>query len=408
MFNVKKFRRQFKTLTDGSQLAYLDNASTTQTPKFVANAIKSSYIYERANVHRGLYKLSQEVTEHYEHVREQVAEFINADKSEIIFNSGATHGLNHLAYSLCQNLKRSDNVVLTEMEHHANIVPWQVMSKRYGFELRFIPVENSYHLSSIIYNSLIDKNTQVVSFTAVSNVLGTINPIREIVDAAHKVDAIAIVDAAQAVAHMKVDVKAWDCDFLVFSAHKMYGPTGVGVLYGKKDRLEALEPFIYGGHMISEVTRDNATWAELPHRLEGGTQNIVGVFGLGATLQFLLTRYEQNFLEEVWKHESELTNYLITQLSLIDGLKIIGPQTNTDRIGVVSFNVGDTHPHDVAEILARYNIAVRAGHHCCMPLMQKLGIPGMVRASLAMYNTNEDVDRLIEGVKKAKEVLYGR
>ncbi|OGH71124.1 MAG: hypothetical protein A3C90_03075 [Candidatus Magasanikbacteria bacterium RIFCSPHIGHO2_02_FULL_51_14] len=411
-------KNDFPIFQSDQSLVYLDNASTTQTPKVVIDAMNTYYVQYRSNVHRGMYPLSQEATERYEQARKTIAESINAEADEAVFTSGATHGLNMLAQSLCGNLKPGDNVVLTRLEHHANLIPWQEMKKRYGFEVRYIECDDvrttndtnpsassgqAIRTTNIDLESargVIDEKTKIVSFAMVSNALGTILPVKELVQMTQKVGAVTVVDAAQTVAHMPIDVKALDCDFLVFSGHKMYGPTGIGVLYGKKERLETLEPFHFGGEMIREVTYERATWAEVPHKFEAGTPNIAGAIGLATAFVYL----SHLRWEEIQKHEEDLKKYLLHHLQ--DVATIVGPQNSLDRLGVVSFLVDDIHPHDVADILGKQGICVRAGHHCAMPLMSYLGIPaGTVRVSLGVYNTREDVDRLVAGIEYVRRVF---
>lgn len=395
---VNDIQRQFIIIRDNPELAYLDNAATTQTVDRVGEAVYKYYTEYRANIHRGLYKFSDEATQGYEESRARVANFIGAEKNEIVFTSGATHGLNILAHGLCAEFGSGDNVVLTEMEHHANTVPWQAMAQKYGFEIRYIPVVD-YKLDLEVAEKLIDTNTKVVSFVAISNTLGTINPIQKIVELSKKVNANSIVDFAQGIAHTPVDVKKLDCDFLVFSGHKMYGPTGIGILYGKHDQLQKLEPLFYGGGMIKEVTTEFATYADAPTKFEGGTPNIAGAIGMEAAVDFL----EDMGWVSIVSHREEVTSYLIAELS--KHARVVGLGDTAERIGVVSFNIDGVHPHDVADILDKHNVAVRAGHHCTMPLMKKIGEVGTVRASVGIYTTKEDVDQLIEAIEKVKEVF---
>lgn len=404
MMNIKS---QFPIFQNHPNLVYLDSAASTQTPQTVLDAMNEYYKNYRSNIHRGLYDLSATATEKYEEARAKVAHFIGAEKNEIIFTSGTTHGLNFLASSLGKNLKKGDNIVLTQLEHHANLVPWQMVAKERGVELRFIELEN-FDVKGESTKNLIDKNTKIVSFSLVSNALGTIILANEIIDEAKKVGATTVVDAAQAMAHMGLDVKVIDCDFLVFSGHKMYGPTGIGVLYGKKEKLEILEPYFYGGDMIREVTYENSTWANIPERFEGGTPNIAGAIGLGAAVDFIQSIGHLHIVD----HEVRLTEKFFPELQKIEGVKIIGLKFGENRIGVISFVVDGVHPHDIAEILNRDQICVRAGHHCCMPLMKLLELPGTVRVSVGIYNTEEDIEKFIEGIKKVKAIFkkneYGR
>lgn len=398
--NTKTIKKQFPLLRRQKKLAYLDSAASTQTPECVLRAMDEYYTAYRANIHRGVYDLSAKATEAYEHARSLVAGFIHAETSEIVFTSGTTHGLNLLAESIGRTLQKGDNVVLTRMEHHANLIPWQQASKRYGFELRFIEIENyELRMKNDALARTIDTHTKVVSVMHVSNTLGTVNPIADIIATAKKVGALTIVDAAQSVAHFPIDVRALDCDALVFSGHKMYGPTGVGVLYAKQALLERVSPFLFGGDMIREVTYSDATWHDAPWKFEAGTPNIAGAIGLGTAVEYIL------FIgfDYITSHEKMLTEYAIGELQKIDGLTIVGPMTN--RIGVISFTIDGIHPHDVATILNEYNVAVRAGHHCTMPLMKLLGIPGTTRVSFGIYNTKADVDQLVKGIHEVIRVF---
>ena len=407
-------KKQFPIFKHHKKLVYLDNAATTQTPQAVIEAMNFYYEQRRANIHRGTYQLSGLATQLYEESRDTVAEFLQAFDKEIIFTSGATHGLNLLAYTLCKDLKPGDNIVLTRMEHHANLVPWQVMSKRYGFQIRYIELEiknqkskikNPYELNFDSAKNSIDINTKIVSFCHISNTLGVINPAKELIALARRVGAITIVDAAQSVAHMPIDVKALDCDFLVFSGHKMYGPTGIGVLFGKKERLEKLDPFFFGGDMIREVRYDGATWADLPWKFEGGTPNIAGAIGLAAAIRFI----EHIGLDTIRAHENELRAYALAQLELLPKVTVVGPgnhlPTSPYRVEeladcpIISFGIEGIHPHDIAQILDHHGVAVRAGHHCTMPLMKYLGAVGTTRLSFGLYNTKKDVDRFMIGMK---------
>lgn len=402
VFNMDylSIKNQFPIFQNHPNLVYLDSAASTQTPQVVLDAMNEYYTNFRSNIHRGLYDLSATATEKYEEARAKVAKFIGADEKEIIFTSGTTHGLNFLASSLGKNLKKGDNIVLTQLEHHANLVPWQMVAKERGLELRFIELEN-FQPSRESAKKLIDKNTKIVSFALVSNTLGTLTFANEIIECAQSVGATTIVDAAQAMAHIGLDVKVLDCDFLVFSGHKMYGPTGIGVVYGKKEKLEMLEPYFYGGDMIREVTFETSTWADIPERFEGGTPNVAGAIGLGAAVDFIGSIGSLNILE----HEVHITERLFEELKKVEGVKIIGPEFGEPRIGVVSFTLDGIHPHDVAEILNRDNIAVRVGHHCCMPLMKLLALPGTIRVSIGVYTTQDDISKLIEGIKKVKKIF---
>ncbi len=405
MNNIKK---EFSIFETNPTLVYLDSAATTQTPRVVVRAMDAYYEKYRANVHRGLYPLSEIATDAYEAARKTVAQFIDVKSNEVIFTGGATHGLNILAYSLCKHLTPQDNVVITEMEHHANFVPWQVMSKRYGFELRFIPVskELDYRLNLDKAKLLIDEHTKIVAFAGVSNVLGSVNPFMELITYAKRVGAQTIVDATQVLAHMPIFAKrmgwgGWGADFIVFSGHKMYGPTGIGVLYGKEESLELIDPLLFGGEMIKEVTFKNTTWANLPHRLEAGTPPIAEAIGLAAGIDFIKNVGWENIIGR----EIETASYLLDALQNIKGVTIYGPKKLEERVGVVSFFIDGVHPHDAADIMGKRNVAVRGGHHCAMPLMSVLQIPGTVRASIGMYTETDDIDRLVDAIGVVQKVF---
>ncbi|MBI2989573.1 MAG: cysteine desulfurase [Candidatus Magasanikbacteria bacterium] len=398
MNTMRDIREQFDIFKQHPDLAYLDNASSTQTPHGVLGSMDDYYTKYRANIHRGLYKLSDEATQAYEGSRVAIAKYLNVEPEEIVFTSGATQGLNLLAYGLCKTLGRGDVVVLTQMEHHANLIPWQEMAHRYGFALRFIPLNpKTYLLDMEQARLLFDKQVKIVSCTMVSNTLGTINPVSEILELARSVGALSLVDAAQAAGHIPIDARSLDCDFAVFSGHKMYGPTGIGILYGKKEMLSALDPFIFGGDMIREVTYERATWAEAPAKFEAGTPHIAGAIGLKFAVDFI----HNIGWNKIQTHEKELTAYALSLLAKVDGLNIIGPASGEQRIGVISFTIDGLHSHDIADILDKYNVAVRAGYHCNLPLMKLLGLNGTVRISIGIYNTKEDINRLVEGIKDA-------
>lgn len=390
-----------KQKVNGKRLVYLDNSATTQKPKQVINAIVDFYQNDNANVHRGVYQLSQRSTAAYENAHKIVAKFIGASFEEIIFTKGTTESINLLAYSLGSSLEDGDEIVLSQMEHHSNIVPWQQITEEKNLVLNFIPITEDYKLDIDEAKKLITQKTKIVSIAHMSNVLGTINPIKEIAQLAHSVGALMIVDAAQSAPHMKIDVNELDCDFLAFSGHKVAGPTGIGVLYGKKRLLERMKPFLYGGDMISEVTFKNSTWNELPWKFEAGTPNIAGAIGLAKAIEYL----QSIGMDNIQEHGSFLAAYAIEKLSKIDGLQIIGPKGIENRGPVVSFVVEGIHPHDLSEILDRFGVAVRGGHHCAMPLMSLLGVNGTTRASFYIYNTPEDVDALAEGIMKAKDIF---
>ena len=382
--NIKK---DFPILRNN--IVYLDSASTTQKPQEIIDAIKEFYEKSNSNIHRGLYKLSEKATQLYESTREKVAKFINSNSEEIIFTRGTTESLNLIANCIGNIMKEGETILLTEMEHHSNLVPWQVIAKKNKFKLRFIPVDKN---GDLMIDEKLFKNVKVVSVTHVSNALGTINDIKKIEELAHKNNAYFILDAAQSVGHFKLDVKKINCDFLAFSGHKMIGPFGIGVLYGKKELLEKIEPFLYGGDMIKEVNLNESKWNDIPWKFEAGTQNIEGVIGLGKAIDYI----DKLGFDEIQKHEKEITEYALNELSKIKELKIYSPK---ERAGIISFNVKGIHSHDVAQLLDNYNICVRAGHHCCMPLMKKLEVNGTVRVSLYIYNAKEDIDNLVESLR---------
>lgn len=395
--NLSSIKARFPIFKNHPNLVYLDNASTIQTPQVVLDTMNKYYTENRANVHRTLYNLGERATKQYEDARKKIAKFINAEPEKIIFTSGTTHGLNLLAYTL--NFKKGENIVLTRLEHHANLIPWQTISKCTGAELRFIELTPEYELDLESAKKLIDKNTKLVSFSGLSNSLGTYTPVEALIKLAHEHNALTIIDAAQLIAHQPIDVKKLDCDFLVFSGHKMYGPTGIGILYGKKEKLEQLEPFFFGGEMIKEVSYENSTWNDVPFKFEGGTPNIAGAIGLGAAVDFI----KQLSWEKIVSHEQELVKYLFDKLPAY--IKVIGPTYSKDRAGIVSFTIDGVHPHDIAEILNRDNIAIRSGHHCTMPLMKHLGLSGTARISFGIYNSKEDIDTLIVGLENVKKIF---
>lgn len=397
-FDHKLVRNDFPMLAAEPDLAYLDSAASSQTPRQVLDAVAVYYREYRANVHRGMYRASEKATDAYESARMDVAKLIKADADEIVFTSGTTGSLNILAQSLGDALGNGDEVILSVMEHHANLVPWQQMALRRGFTLQFIPMMDDYRLDMDAARRLISSKTKVVSVMHASNVLGTVNDIPALSEMAHAVGALMVVDAAQTVGHTYVDVAALKADFVVFSGHKMFAPTGIGVLWGRKEALERMDPVLFGGDMILEVFRDRTTWNEVPWKFEPGTPNIAGAIGLGAAACYI----ESLGLEMMIAHEHEVTGYALTRLSDINGVTIYGPQTTEGRIGVISFVIDGVHPHDVVSILDSEDIAVRGGHHCAMPLIRDLGIPGTVRASIAPYVKKEDIDRLVAAIGKVK------
>jgi cysteine desulfurase/selenocysteine lyase len=400
--NAKELREQFPILhqeINGKPLIYLDNAATSQKPRSVIEAIKKYYEWDNANVHRGVHTLGSRATDAYEGAREKVARFLNAASTqEIIFTRGTTTALNLVAASYARSVcGPDDEIVITPMEHHSNMIPWQQAAKATGATLKYIPMQPDGTIELSDVENTITERTKVVSVMYVSNVLGIINPIKEITAIAHRHGAVMVVDGAQSTPHMKVDVRDLDCDFYAFSAHKMCGPTGIGALYGKKALLEAMEPIEFGGEMIDHVDLYESTWKELPWKFEGGTPIIAGAVGLGAAIDFL----EQVGLDNIDKHESKLASYAYEQLSAIEDISIYGPKQG--RVGLVTFNLGDVHPHDVATVLDTEGIAIRAGHHCCQVLMRKLNVSSTARASFYLYNTEDEVDQLVAALLKTKE-----
>ena len=382
-------------------LIYLDNASTTQKPSSVINEIQNYYEATNSNIHRGVHHLSQKATEKYENSRKIVQKFIGADSSkEIIFVRGATEAVNLVANSYVKPLlSEGDNIIISQMEHHANIVPWQLITKEKKAEIRVVPINEAGELIIDDMDNLIDQNTRFISLNHVSNSLGTVNPVKELIQKAHKNDIRIMIDGAQAVQHMKVNVVDLDVDFYCFSGHKMYGPTGIGILYGKKEILEKMEPYQGGGDMIKSVTFEKTIFNDIPHIFEAGTPNIVGAIGLAKAIEFI----ENITIEEIEKHEMALLNYATEKINSIDGVDIVG--NAEEKASVISFVMGDIHPHDIGTIMDNLGIAIRAGHHCTQPIMDFYNIPATARASFAIYNTEEDVDKLVEGIEKVKEVF---
>ena len=380
---------------EGSDLVYLDNAATTQKPQSVLDSINSSYTESNANVHRALYSLGAKATEKYEGARKKISAFIGANSSnEIIFTSGATESLNLLAYSLGNDINPGDEILISEMEHHSNIIPWQQLAKRTGSKIRYIPVTDDGELDLSQSDYLFNIKTKIVSVTHISNVLGTINPIKKISFLANKCGAVLIVDGAQGAAHKKIDVKNLGCDFYAFSGHKMLGPTGSGVLWGKYELLDKMDPFMGGGEMIDKVTMTTATWNETPYKFEAGTPNFIQAIGLGAAVDYL----ENIGMSNITNHEKQLTNYCLDKLHKIENIKIHGSAKS--RIGVISFNIKNIHPHDLAQFLNEYNIAVRVGHHCAQPLLSKLNETATARLSTYLYNDEQDIDKLCKALNE--------
>jgi cysteine desulfurase / selenocysteine lyase len=404
MLDIQKIRADFPILSQqvrGKQLVYLDNAATTQKPQVVIDAINKYYSEQNSNIHRGVHFLSQQATTAYEDARKNIQQFINAPKSEqIIFTKGTTDGINLVAHSFGKAfVKQGDEIIISALEHHSNIVPWQMLCEDRGATLKVIPINQKGELLLEEFKKLLSPKTKLVAVNHISNTLGTINPIEEIISLSHSVGAKVLIDGAQAVAHTKVDVQQLDCDFYVFSGHKLFGPTGIGVLYGKEELLNAMPPYQGGGDMIKTVTFEKTEYNDLPHKFEAGTPNIVGGIGLGAAIDYV----NSIGLENIAQQENELLHYATEQLKLIDGIRFIGEANK--KTSVISFLVDGAHPFDVGTILDQLGIAVRTGHHCTQPLMDFYQIPGTVRASFSFYNTKEEVDILAEGLKKAKQML---
>ncbi|MCD7901056.1 MAG: cysteine desulfurase [Bacteroides sp.] len=399
MIDIQKIREDFPILQRkvyGKPLVYLDNAATTQKPRVVVDSITEEYYSVNANVHRGVHFLSQQATELHEGSRKTVRDFINAQSTnEIIFTRGTTESINLLAFSFGEEfIKPGDEIMISAMEHHSNIVPWQLLSSRKGAVLKIIPISDQGEILMDEYQKLFTDRTKLVSITHVSNVLGTINPVREIINIAHQHDVPVLLDGAQAIPHIKVDVQELDVDFYAFSSHKVYGPTGIGVLYGKEKWLEKLPPYQGGGEMIQSVTFEKTTFNELPFKFEAGTPDYVGTTAFAKALDYV----SAIGIEAIAQYEHELTQYATRQLKQIEGLRIYGEAA--DKGGAISFLVGDIHHFDLGTLLDRLGIAVRTGHHCAQPLMQRLGITGTVRASLGLYNTKEEIDILVAGIQR--------
>ena len=402
-FDVHDIREQFPILNQkihGKPLVYFDNAATAQKPIAVIKAISDYYLNYNANVHRGVHTLSQRATDAMESVREQVRAHLNAaEAAEIIFTRGITDSINAIAYGLSNTVQKGQNVVITAMEHHSNIVPWQMLCERTGAELRHLPMDEHGELILDRLEVVIDQNTAIVAFNHISNTLGTINPVQKIISQAKKVGAWTLVDGAQSGPHTIVDVQSWDVDFFTLSSHKMYGPTGLGILYGKRERLEAIAPYQGGGEMISTVTLEKSTYAGLPHKFEAGTPHVEGIIGFGAALKFI----NEIGIESISAHEQSLLEYATKECSGIKGFRVIGNSKN--KASVLSFVIDGVHPYDLGVLLDQQGIAVRTGQHCTQPIMDAFCIEGTVRASFAMYNTFEEIDSFISGLKKAVSML---
>jgi cysteine desulfurase/selenocysteine lyase len=391
---ANKIKNDFP-IFDSSDLIYLDNAATTQKPESVINAINAFYKETNANVHRAIYSIGNEATKRFEDARKKVSSFINAPSSkEVIFTSGATESLNLLASSLVSNLKPGDEILLSEMEHHSNIVPWQIMAKKFNLIIRYLPIDEIGELDLNNSEDFFTKKTKIVSIAHVSNVLGTINPIKKLAGMAHSIGAIFIADGAQGAPHTKVDVKEFDCDFYVFSGHKMLGPTGVGILWGKTKLLEEMDPFMGGGEMIEDVSFEESTWNNIPYKFEAGTPNIAQAIGLGAAIDYLNTIG----IENIQSHEKKLTRYALEQVSQIKNIMIHG--TSNNKSGVISFNIKDIHPQDLTQFLDQDNIAIRVGQHCAQPLLSVLKETSTARISFYIYNTHEDIDKFCHSINK--------
>lgn len=402
--DVEKIRQDFPLLhqeVNGKPLAYLDNAATSQKPTQVIEALDKYYKEDNANIHRGVHTLSERATIDYEQARGKVRSFINANsEKEIIFVRGATEGINLIAQSYGRNkLKTGDEIIISEMEHHSNIVPWQLLCEQTGAILKIIPINDSGELILEEFEKLLSSKTKLVSIAHISNALGTINPIQTIIDRAHEHNAVVIIDGAQATPHTIVDVQALDCDFYVFSGHKLFGPTGIGVLYGKAHLLEAMPPWQGGGDMIKMVSFEKTLYNDLPYKFEAGTPHIAGVIGLGAAIDYV----SATGLEAIAAHEHELLEYATEKILEVKGLRLIG--TAQQKTSILSFVIDSIHPHDIGTILDHEGIAIRTGHHCAMPVMTHFNVPATARASFAFYNTFEEVDRLIQALGKAREVF---
>jgi cysteine desulfurase / selenocysteine lyase len=402
-FDIDAIRADFPILSrkiNGQELVYLDNAATSQKPKQVIQALVDYYEQTNANVHRGVHTLSIEATDAYELARTKVAKFINAPRpEEVIWTRNTSESLNLVAMTWAEaNIKEGDNIVITAMEHHSNIVPWQQLAAKKNAELRYLAAKEDGLLDVSNIETIIDSRTKIVAATHMSNVLGTVNPIGMLADRVHAVGGVILVDAAQSVPHMAVDVQELDADFLCFSAHKMLGPTGIGVLYGKYDLLDEMPPFMFGGDMILEVTYEDATWNELPYKFEAGTPNIADAIATGAAVDYL----SELGMDNIWEHEQELTAYAMEQMSSLEHLRIIGPQDPTLRGGVISFIHDTIHPHDLGTALDQQGIAIRTGHHCAMPLVRSFDVVAAARASFYIYNTKSEIDALVNGISETE------
>ncbi|MBI1978351.1 MAG: cysteine desulfurase [Candidatus Omnitrophica bacterium] len=403
-FQVERYRRDFPILSQkvyGKPLAYLDNAATTQKPKSVIDMLNRYYSFENANIHRGIHYLSQQATDAYDEARQTIQKFLNAREArEIIFVRGTTEGINLVAQSYGHTfLKSGDEILITAMEHHSNIVPWQILSDQIGAKLRVAPINDNGELILEEFEKLVNERTKFVAVTHISNALGTMNPVKRLVQMAHQLNIPVLVDGAQAVPHTVVDIQDLGCDFFVFSGHKIFGPTGIGILYGKAELLEKMPPYQGGGDMISSVRFEKTTYNKLPFKFEAGTPHIAGVIGLGAAIEYV----NQIGLKNIFEYEQELLHYATSVLMKIPGLRIMGQAR--EKASIISFVFDDIHAHDIGTILDQQGVAIRAGHHCAMPLMERLGVPATARASFAFYNTKEEVDRLVQAIHAVLEVF---
>ncbi|MGI9131830.1 MAG: aminotransferase class V-fold PLP-dependent enzyme [Candidatus Nanopelagicaceae bacterium] len=410
MFSPAEIRKDFpifaKAMRGGNRLVYLDSGATSQKPRSVLDAERNFYELHNAAVHRGAHLLAEEASSEYEGARAVLASFLNAQVDEVVFTKSATESLNAIAYSFGNSspgskfaLKAGDRIVVSELEHHANLIPWQQLAKRTGAELVWFPIDSEGRLDLSKIDEFINSRTKVVAITHQSNVLGTIVPIEKLVEATHAVGAVFVLDACQSAPHFKIDVKKLGIDYLAFSGHKALGPTGVGILWGRLELLNEMEPFLTGGSMIETVTMTDATWASAPKRFEAGVPNMAQAVGLAAAIRYL----EELGMDNIAKHERELTSYALEKFKDLAGVKVIGPNSNVDRGSVISFTMDGIHPHDVGQVLDQYGIAVRTGHHCAWPLMKKLGLVGTTRASFYIYNDESDVDSLISAIGEAKK-----
>lgn len=401
--DIQKIRADFPLLSqkvNKKPLVYFDNGATSQKPQVVIDAISKYYQEINSNIHRGVHTLSQLATDAYEESRIKIQKHINAANSyEVIFTSGTTQGINLVAHCFSSIIKSGDEVLISALEHHSNIVPWQMLCEKTGAKLKIIPINQEGELILSDFDKLLSNKTKIVSVSHISNALGTINPIKQIIDKAHNFDAAVLIDGAQGIVHSKIDVQELDCDFYVFSGHKMYGPTGVGILYGKEKWLNKLPPYQGGGEMIKEVTFEKTTYADLPHKFEAGTPNIADGIVLGVAVDYL----NQIGFQNIKKQEEELLKYATAKLLEIEGLKIFG--TSKEKASVISFNIKNIHPYDIGNIIDKLGIAVRTGHHCAQPIMNFYNIPGTIRASFSFYNTKEEIDIMIEALKKAQTML---